>query len=192
VNAATPVLLLDVDGVLNACTRTPDRTIWPTWQQGDAISSTEGRSYPIRWARQVIDFITDLHHSTRVEVRWHTTWQHDAQSVIAPLLGLPHFEVADAPEFGDREYRSAAIRAGRPTWWKLPAAERVVQVEGRPLIWLDDDIDSGLTRGYDTLANFHTIQPTLMVCPKEYTGLTPKHLRRINEFIASLEQEPTP
>ncbi len=179
-----PVVLLDVDGVLNAITRKPDPNVWSRWREGSANSGT--RDYPIRWAEEVAEFIGELHTSGRAEVRWHTTWQQYAQTAIEPLLGLPRFEVADAPEFTDRSHEAAAIAAGRPTWWKLPAAERVVQQEHRPLIWIDDDMRDGLRR-YDIHEGFTAHQRTMFVAPDETTGLTPRYLRLITEFIDSLE-----
>jgi hypothetical protein len=183
-----PVWLLDVDGVLNACTKVPDRNVWTKDQWDGGKASASGREWPIMWARPVAEFIRTVHAQDRAEIRWHTTWQHEA-SAIADLLGLPEFAIADAPEFLAHEQRTPAseaerIREGhpRPAWWKLPAAERVVRDEGRPLIWTDDDITWSLAR-YNADAGLRAHAPALLVSPNERTGLTPKHLRQIGDFL---------
>ena len=122
-----PVLLLDVDGVVNALSKKIPQGIWPhgSWITGKATDA-ERREFPMLIARPVVDFINELHSSGAAEVRWHTTWQWAVQGV-PELAGFGTFEVTKAPEFENyRHYQKQAIMAGRPTWWKLPAAERVV------------------------------------------------------------------
>jgi len=181
-----PVWLLDIDGVINACTNKPDRTVWPAddWRT-DRVNAS-GHHFPITWSRQVVDFIRNAHDSGLVEIRWHTTWQHEAQAV-ADLTGLPKFDVAHAPEFLAYNQIAPAseaerIREGRPRppWWKLPAAERVMRDEARPLIWTDDDIT------WSTQAGLRAHAPVLLVSPDERTGLTKRQLRKISDFIADL------
>lgn len=181
----TPVWLLDIDGVVNACTRKPDRSVWTAeeWKFGRATNGSG--SWPIWWATPVVDFIHNVHDRGHAEIRWHTTWQEDA-AAIADLVGLPMFPVAKAPEFYERgsTEAAAAIREDRArTWWKLPAAERVVREEGRPLIWTDDDITWSLA-SYDTDAELMAYAPTLLVSPQENLGLTKKQLRKVSDFIA--------
>lgn len=173
-----PVWLLDIDGVVNAIGK-GDPSVWPKaqWRQGRAEAT--GQEWPITWAVPVVDFIRDAHESGRVEIRWHTTWQHEACN-FAELVGLPVFAVADAPEF--EEQAAHAIAAGTPKWWKLPAAERVVREEQRPLIWTDDDITWSLAR-YDADARLRTHAPALLISPDQHTGLTPKRLRMIGDFL---------
>lgn len=183
-----PVWLLDIDGVVNAISKKPNRTVWPTddWSTGKA--SCDGFDWPIMWSRPVVDFIREVHESGRAEVRWHTTWQHEAQA-LADLVGLPKFAVAYSPEYLEHWLRTSAseaerLREGRPrpVWWKLPAAERVVQDEGRPLVWTDDDMTWDLAR-YDKDRGLRAYAPTLLVSPDKSTGLTPKHLRQIADFL---------
>ncbi|GIH07355.1 hypothetical protein Rhe02_54220 [Rhizocola hellebori] len=177
-----PVWLLDVDGVVNACSRKPDGSVWPKDQWLSGKAQNRDGEFPILWAQPVVDFIRDVHESGRAEVRWHTTWQKDAAAIEA-LCGLPAFEVAVAPEFDAAvTYAAEAIREGRPDWWKLPSAERVVRDEKRPLVWTDDDITYSLKR-YDADAGLRAYSPALLVSPNDRTGLTPKHLRRIGDFL---------
>ncbi|MEV4756455.1 hypothetical protein AB0J86_15255 [Micromonospora sp. NPDC049559] len=175
-----PVWLLDIDGVINAVSRKPDRGVWPAdqWITGEA--NADGVDWPILAARPVVDFIRETHESGRAEIRWHTTWQRDAAN-LAKLLGLPEFPVQPCPEFAaERQLLAGAAPVG-PTWWKLPAAERVVGDEGRALVWTDDDARWELRdQDRDALSR---LAPTLIVAPRTHLGLTRKQLRKIDAFL---------
>lgn len=178
-----PVWLLDIDGVINAISRKPDTSVWPRDQWATGSAECDGQEWPILWSRPVVDFIREVHESGRAEVRWHTTWQHEATN-LAALVGLPAMPVAEASEYADQATHAAhAIADGRPSWWKLAAAERVVRDERRPLIWTDDDIRFELRR-YDMDAGMRAHAPVLAISPNQYTGLLRKHLTQIETFIA--------
>ncbi|MBF9129495.1 hypothetical protein I0C86_11020 [Plantactinospora sp. S1510] len=93
-----PVWLLDIDGVLNAVTKTPDPNVWPLdqWSRGEA--SDGETEWPILFARPVADFIRQVHEEGRAEIRWHTTWQQEA-GAVGKLLDLPTFPVQPSPEW---------------------------------------------------------------------------------------------
>lgn len=170
-----PVWLLDVDGVLNAVTKKPARNVWPAdqWLRGEATST--GHTWPILAAQPVVDFIRDVHDQGRAEIRWHTTWQDEAVA-IEKLLNLPTFPVQDAPEW------AVHLRGETEEWWKLGAVRRVVTEERRPLVWTDDDADRFQVPAADR-ALLASATPSLVLCPSPYTGLTPKHLRKIDQFL---------
>lgn len=173
-----PVWLLDVDGVINAVTAKPPPA-WPADQWVVTSGHADGATWPIRAARPVLDFIALAHEQGRAEVRWHTTWQHDALA-LAEALGLPEFGVQDAPEYAAR---TDALRRGR--WWKLPAAQRVMQDEGRSLLWTDDDAAWDLGREQE--AYLASLGSLLVVAPSQQTGLCKRHLRLIDEFLPAAE-----
>lgn len=170
-----PVWLLDVDGVLNAISKRPPRSVWPAeeWIQFDATNRYDGVIWPLLVAQPVVDFIRRTHQQQRAEIRWHTTWQEQARDIGAQL-DLPEFPVQHAPEY-------ATSHTDVDSWWKLPAAERVITDEGRALLWTDDD------------ARFELAQPgarrvlvtgtTEIISPPPTCGLTPKLLRRIDAFL---------
>lgn len=173
-----PVWLLDVDGVVNAATKKPDRSVWPADAWIHTHATSNGHRWPILVAQPVVDFIRDVHEQGRAEIRWHTTWQEDA-NCLADILGLPTLPVQDAPEYGDY------FAERRNGWWKLPAALRVVEGEGRPLVWTDDDAcPFDLPRA--ARARLEHTQPTLIVTPSPNSGLTRKHLRKIDAFLTSM------
>lgn len=170
----TPLWLLDVDGVLNAVSelttlrKLDPQEHWTDYQLGEA------RGYNIIWSRTVAERIGTLHTEGHVEVQWLTTWEEHAQTEIAPLLGLPHFELA-----GKREYEG-------PGWWKLPLAQRATTLQ-RPFVWTDDDITAG-TGAIEWAKQRleHGGAPAALVTPKWDLGITPKQLAFIEKFVAEV------
>ena len=183
-----PLWLLDVDGVLNAVTSSPDPAVWPDWRQGTARAS--GEDWPIRFSPTVAATVRRLHESGLAEVRWLTTWGAEANDALRALLDLPAFAVvapgvAPAVPAATRDEASAfhgATAAGRSgEWWKLSAVRDLLARERRPLIWTDDD----LRHEQDAVAWARSQVPRpLLVAPAGATGLTPGHLREIEEFCA--------
>jgi hypothetical protein len=167
-----PVWLLDIDGVVNAY---GGRAKLPThaWPEADWIVA-KANGFHIWAARPVLEFIRETHESGAAEIRWHTTWQHDAQ-LLADALELPTFRVQPAPEF--HSYTQRAVG-----WWKLPAAERVLMEEERRLVWTDDDATWSLHGGKE--AALRQLGDVLVVAPSEQTGLCKSHLRLIREFLS--------
>lgn len=72
-----PLVLLDVDGVLNAL---PQQGHLPAvseeWQIGHATA--DARSWPITFAPAAIKRIFSLHTRNAVELCWLTTWGEEA------------------------------------------------------------------------------------------------------------------
>jgi hypothetical protein len=167
-----PVLLLDVDGVLNV-----DLSPWDTPRSTGRVVSSCGISYRIRWAPEAAQQLTGLHRSGTVEIRWATTWVDHNPTQIESLLGLPALTPAFPPDptriYAD-DYR-AQYRAA-----KLAAALDVVQVEGRPLVWVDDDAIPVGGPERDVLDGAWA----LLIAPDERFGLTPEHLDQVWAYAA--------
>lgn len=178
-----PVWLLDIDGVLNAISGKPPTYLWSDdkWIQ-TTLTNSMG-DFPILTAKPVVDFINEIHDSGRAEIRWHTTWQEEALD-FGDAVGLRSFKVVLSPEFHEYGPRFVAqqIAAGKPKWWKFPAAERVIDEEKRPLLWTDDDISWEL-RNYP----WNPVEPGV-VSPDPATGLTPKHLKFIDKWLKEWEE----
>src|SRR3569833_254483 len=106
-----PILLLDVDGVLNA----PARELREGWQRG-------------------------LHEPGRVEIQWLTTWTTNADELLAEPMGLPRgLKVHDRDDAAPTGYSGPA--GGLSGWWTLATAVAVAEAEpGRRIIWIDDDL----------------------------------------------------
>ena len=182
-----PVLLLDLDGVVNSFSVKPPKYAWPAaeWKTGSAVSLD--KEYPLLWSTAVVGILNALHWegNGKVEVRFHTSWQADAWN-FADVVGLYRFPIQPCPEYptgmeSEGELIAARLRDGLPGWWKYFAAERVLAEERRPLIWVDDDITWELPRvRRDRMAQLGEV---LLISPDKYTGLMPKHFKLIDEFV---------
>jgi hypothetical protein len=120
---STPILFLDVDG-----------TLLPFG--GEGMPSVPGppedwtassNPHLARVDRELGPLLTGL----GCELMWATAWMHDANDVIAPLLGLPPLPVADLPAY-DGDHDADNLQ------WKTRALVRIAA--GRPFVWVDDVI----------------------------------------------------
>jgi hypothetical protein len=113
-----PLLLIDVDGVLNPYVRPgaapPD---------GYAVHHLGGQ-------RVVLSFQHGawLHElAEQFDLAWVTAWEAEANSLIGPMIGAP-------PDLPVIQFHERLVDG----WiWKLPAVRRFA--EDRPMAWLDDD-----------------------------------------------------
>ncbi|MFB7473778.1 hypothetical protein [Kitasatospora sp. NPDC056184] len=133
---ALPLLLLDVDGPLNPYAAVPQeqppgyRThhlrpdFWLTRFPGRAGEEVE----PLRlWLNP--DHGPEL-LSLPFELVWATTWQEDANTWIAPLLGLPGLPYVRWPRMHQDEPDGLH--------WKTRVL--VDWAAGRPFVWVDDEL----------------------------------------------------
>lgn len=157
------LLFLDVDG-----------TLLPSdgWEEFDAtlIDWQEWQSSRNPRLAQI-----DRMHGQRLQALacdlvWATAWMHDANEVIAPLLGLPQLPVADLPEapledpIGTLHWKTAAL---------------VAAAAGRRFVWVDDeiaDIDRAwVSRHHGGSALLHRVDPR--------SGLTEADLAAIGDWL---------
>lgn len=157
------VWLLDVDGVLNARR--------PGWggPPRRGYASSEGVSWPIRWAPALIARIHALHRLGSVDIRWCSTWCADADE-LERLFGLPRLERAFTEPVRPGEEADAV---------KLAAAYAVLD-SGVPLVWTDDVAIPASGPAYDRLV---AEGRTLLIAPDPGRGLQPGHLDAIEEFV---------
>jgi hypothetical protein len=189
-DARRPLWLLDVDGVVNAVVKRPDRGVWRDWRQGTATA--DGVEWPIWFSPTVTSTVSRLHETGVVEVRWLTTWGAQANGELRALLGMPELEVAGEPphvsgDHGAGSHGEAVAREegdegdeGKAVWWKLEAVQRIVLMEPeRPVIWTDDDLNG--ERDAVTWVERH-VPRRLLLSPRPSLGLTPRQLRAIRSY----------
>ncbi|MBM6405774.1 hypothetical protein JQN72_16140 [Phycicoccus sp. CSK15P-2] len=169
-----PLLFLDVDGTLipTAGVRMPSRL-------GDWNTSWQTPSNP---------HLTGIaaSHGARLlqmdcEIVWASAWMHDADKVIAPILGLPQLPVA---ELGDLP------PADGPTWteedpsaglnWKTRALVRLAA--DRPFAWVDDEL-TDVDRAWVS-ANHSA--PALLRRVDSRCGLTATDMAALEDWLSSL------
>lgn len=96
---------------------------------------------------------------------------HDANEVIAPLLGLPPLPVADLPE--------APLEDPVDTLhWKTAAL--IATAAGRRFVWVDDEI-SDIDRAW---VNTHHAGPALLHRVDPRSGLTEADLAQIGDWLS--------
>jgi hypothetical protein len=184
-----PLVLLDVDGVLNAVPLWGGSDAWPDWRTGRAAA--EGREFPITWSPTVVQAVRAWRE--RADVQWLTTWGHSANSSLRHLLELPELPVAGTYDDEDRAAGDpdatgpthAAVAPAAPDrltgrWWKFDVVRRLVRSEpGRPLVWLDDD----LAGQSDVRAWMRAETDCLLVAPDPASGLTAGQLAAVEDFL---------
>ncbi len=171
-----PVLpwFLDVDGVLNVIGPRPaGPEDWPHYERGP-VSSGDGLAFPFVWAPDLIDCMNLLAAGGHVSVRWLTTWEYDAPTCVAPVLGLRvgHW----IAETDDMPYIL--------TWWKLRAIRNHMFDDPGPFIWTEDEI-----KHHHEARQHVDMMPrdqALVIQPSPKKGLTPEHISLIVDFIERL------
>lgn len=159
-----PVLLLDVDGTLNA-----DDPHWGCApHRGHAYA--HGFGYRMRWAPPLVSAIRSIAMGGLAEVMWSTTWCGNTAQ-IENLMGFPHFEDAFTIEPG----KSVALL-------KLESAVALARA-GRNVIWCDDH---DIPQPGSVLDRVLVKAGALLVRPQERNGLTPEHMDAITRHIANL------
>jgi HAD domain in Swiss Army Knife RNA repair proteins len=165
-----PILLLDVDGVLNATAF----DLPEGWSRGTF------NGFVLSWDPTITARLRELHESGRVEIQWLTTWTTDADRLLAEPMGLPRglkaHAAADAAPTG-----FAGSLGGRAGWWKLAVAREAAEAEpDRRIVWIDDDLAHQAADTGDWLAaNPHV----LVVAPDLSRGLTHDELDAVEEWL---------
>ncbi len=109
-----------------------------------------------------------------VDIQWATTWEHRADSAIAPLCGLPSGLPVLSPLDEAEEWELD---------WKFLAVRRSVEGDPRPFVWIDDDIDyfrDGPMTAREWAAGLSL--PNLLIAPQSETGLLPDQLDAVERL----------
>ncbi|MFE5188716.1 hypothetical protein [Streptomyces sp. NPDC056628] len=133
-----PLLYLDVDGPLNPYAARPERR-----PEGYTTHRLRPEGWPARYGDTPTRRIKPLRvwldpgHGGRLrelaglyELVWATTWGAEANTFIAPVLGLPELPVV--------EWSGADGGRADGTFWKT--GPLVAHARGRPFAWVDDEL----------------------------------------------------
>jgi hypothetical protein len=152
----TPLILLDVDGVILPERAAPGGTEMEF--QTLTMIDYEGIQVDRYFRLPVVAALNAA--SADAEIRWHTMWGDSARSHLAPAIGLGEFGVTDPRPEG----------AGLPsrglwslTWWKMQWVFTLLEANpGRPILVVDDNLSADLAEHLavrDEVATLSWIQP---------------------------------
>ena len=136
----TPVVALDVDGVLNPALGQAGYTATPVHVPASAVPDSPFLLGRGRTDINVTVYVNPAHGSwinalrEHADVVWATTWESMANDVLAPLLGIPALEVATSVA-ADPPWAGYAETTDSAAWKAEVLADRY---RGRPLVWVDD------------------------------------------------------
>ena len=160
-----PLLLIDVDGVLN-----------PFTAQVVPEGFSEHRLNGMRVLLSARHGIWLRELSAEFDLTWATTWEEDANTVIAPLLGLSELPyIRFSPP--DPTYEGYTL--------KLP--DVIAFVGDRPLAWVDDDLSADV-RYWSHWRRTQLGIPTLLVDVYPRLGLGELHVERLREFARDVRR----
>ncbi len=180
----TPILALDVDGVLNVFLRGAIKEPFGDYRSINARPTVHDHEYEITFSPTVIKTLLDLHESGALEIVWLTTWGRGANGELSERIGLPgNFRVA-----GERPANAAfvpletnSVSNEQDSWWKFTYIKRLAHEHpSRRIIWIDDDLsfDRDSVEWVNAQGN-----RVLGICPDTNLGLTPEDLEFIREFV---------
>jgi HAD domain in Swiss Army Knife RNA repair proteins len=154
-----PVLLVDVDGVLNPwlASRRPDGYQEYNFFPGERVLLSPGHGKLL------------MSLSPAYELVWATAWEHRANRLISPVLSLPVLPVIEFPLSGEDLF-----------FRKLPA---VIEAVGeRPCAWIDDAHQPDHYRWAERRG-----VPTLIIDIDPAEGLTSGVIEQLADWAARLD-----
>lgn len=172
-----PILCLDVDGPLNPCPFSPERS--KDWIfEPEFVSTKASGRYRLNLSRQMANAISDL----GCRIMWLTTWGRHAHA----NMGL-HFDWISHPVLAERpepEYTGMyGWSAVEDFMWKPSAMQKLLSNPGQKVVWIDDDIEWFLSEVNKKGIVLDPHNRLLAICPESDIGITRAHIEQIKEFL---------
>jgi hypothetical protein len=159
-----PLVLLDVDGVLN-----PRRRSSLRFRRYDVV--TAGESHRILLDPRHGAKLVALARDTGAELVWATAWGQHANNEISSRIGLPHLPVITVA--GDLVSGAGEHFKSRPV---------AGYVRHRPFVWFDDELTSA---DQDYLSAHPGVGAFLLIDVDPRTGLTDRHLAQARDWLTA-------
>jgi hypothetical protein len=168
-----PLLYLDVDGPLNPYAAKPERRPagYSTHRMKPEGWLAQHPGLPPAYVKPLRVWLNVDHGRELLKLAdlydlvWATTWAAEANTFIAPVLGLPELPVVDWPTM---------LGTGPGgTFWKTRYL--VAHATDRPFAWVDDELDDTdrafVTKYHDRPALLHRIDPRLGLRDTDFAAL---------------------
>jgi hypothetical protein len=172
-----PLLLMDVDGVLNAANRSQNAKVYSIFKAG---GSEPGKGFLIHFQHALNGWLAEL--ADHFHLVWCTTWDDVANTALAPHLGLPTLPVIPTIEAEQPHHLEAMTHLPRMIHWKTSVV--VAYVGKRPYAWIDDDF-SPVDQGW-AAARTRDIAPTYHLAIRSSAGLQRHHVDKLIAWAISL------
>jgi hypothetical protein len=169
-NTGRPLLYLDVDGPLNPYAAKPERRpegytthrMKPEGWLAQHPGLPPSRVKPLRVWLNPAHGQALLKLTGHYDLVWATTWREEANTFIAPVLGLPPLPFVDWP--------TTLTPGPNGTFWKT--RHLVTHAEGRPFVWLDDELDDRdrefVAAHHDGPALLHWVDPRVGLRERDF------------------------
>jgi hypothetical protein len=161
-----PLLILDIDGVLNPISTIIDNSDLD-WNFNVQAVSSEG--FHLQLSREMAAALTSL----GCKIQWLTTWIFDqdlANEEIGPLIGLNHKTCCSI---------NKSLHDGYAI--KLDAMYKILANKGPKVIWIDDEIEY-ILKSKDT-KDFDPHKRCLKIIPNSTIGITKQHIKEMEVFL---------
>ncbi|MGI5359530.1 HAD domain-containing protein [Streptomyces sp. CA-252508] len=173
-----PVLLVDVDGPLNPYAAKPyrrpegyrtHRLLTPRWEAAERRRLTE-QGLPNKPVKPLRVWLDPAHGPALAalpfDLVWATTWEEEANTFIAPVLGLPRLPFI--------AWATPRVLPEGGVFWKTP--EIVAWAEGRAFAWIDDEITEAdrawVAERHSGPALLHRVDPRRGLTSDDFAALT--------------------
>lgn len=165
-----PILAIDVNGVL-----VPDVVMPGKPPDGWRDTWTVPGGYPVRYCPDHGIKLQAVARATGAELVWCTMWEDEANTDLAPLVGLPPLPVVPmGPGKMGLRFSIPGVTVG------MGKARRMAAWAGaRPFCWLEDEPDAA-----QELAR-HPV-PHLVIGVDPLEGLQDRHLIRAAAWLSAL------
>ncbi len=174
---AKPLLLLDVDGVIN--------------RFGIQARQTDAHVFRAEGYRLCVPRTADIHVgqlAERFEMHWATAWEDRAHMAFAEALGLDPHDVWPHVKFDRRPWSMTSGVGMGGASWKLPTLR--TYVGERPFCWIDDDVPSDArdwVRERNASYRMAAAIPSAVVITDPSVGLNQAAVDRALLFAESLQ-----
>jgi hypothetical protein len=183
---ASPLLLVDFDGVLNfeaslgAYAQNPDAFGY----LNRSILVVDGMEVEVRWSSELVVRLNGVKREYGCEWKWLTTWLGDAVTQVDAVLGTESDgHVPWDPDGGIPPDSSVDEIVATRTRRKCSTLVDLVRGDPRPFVWIDDQATHGVLPA--DCPGVGEV-PHLTVAPDPKYGLLRRDVDRIVGFLSGL------